>query len=60
MTAREIILSMAREFYRQQDRCEQDLKLSEVSNNIRTYQRVKQLLDGFNTQKSQRSQTSGK
>lgn len=51
---------MAREFYRQQDRCEQDLKLSEVSNNIRTYQRVKQLLDGFNTQKSQRSQTSGK
>lgn len=58
MTARDIILSMARQFYEYKGI--DDTKLSELSKDARTYQRVKQLLDGYNTLKSQKSQIGSK
>ena len=49
---------MARQFYEYKGI--DDTKLSELSKDARTYQRVKQLLDGYNTLKSQKSQTGSK
>ena len=58
MTTRDIILSMARQFYEYKGI--DDAKLSELSKDTRTYHRVKQLLSGYNTLKAKNSQEEGK
>jgi hypothetical protein len=58
MTARDIILELARDYYGEGSIT--DDSLLEMSNDRRTFQRTKQLLDGYNTQKSQKSQIGSK
>ena len=49
MTAREIIMFMARDAYKSGLFTDDDLK--EMANNYRAYNRAKRLLNGANTQK---------